>query len=87
MRPPERARATLADNGEVGRGRPRVRSDNYQTYSGEFGTAAPYLSARIARDHPDILARMRAGEYRSVRAAAITAATARRLTEYDILDM
>jgi hypothetical protein len=29
-----------------------------------------YLAARIARDHPDILKRMKAGEYRSVLAAA-----------------
>jgi len=29
-----------------------------------------YLTARIARDRPDILERMKAGEYRSVRAAS-----------------
>ncbi len=33
---------------------------------------ATYLTARIARDHhPDILERMKAGEYQSVRAAAL----------------
>lgn len=37
----------------------------------ERGTSADYLTARIARDRPDILTKMRAGEYRSVRAAAI----------------
>jgi hypothetical protein len=37
------------------------------------GTNADYLTARIARDHPDILAGMKAGEYKSVRAAAIEA--------------
>lgn len=34
------------------------------------GNNADYLVARIARDRPDILDRMRAGEFRSVRAAA-----------------
>lgn len=34
------------------------------------GTGADYLTARIARDHPAILERMRAGEFSSVRAAA-----------------
>jgi hypothetical protein len=33
-------------------------------------TNAKYLTARIARDRPDILERMKAGEFRSVRAAA-----------------
>jgi len=35
------------------------------------GTSADYWSARIKRDHPAIAARMAAGEFRSVRAAAI----------------
>ena len=34
---------------------------------------AEYLTARIARDRPDILEEMKAGKYRSVRAAAIDA--------------
>jgi hypothetical protein len=34
-------------------------------------TDANYLTRRIARDHPDILRRMKAGEFKSVRAAAI----------------
>lgn len=37
------------------------------------GTSAEYLTRRIARDHPDILKRMQAGEFRSVRAAALEA--------------
>ena len=37
------------------------------------GNSADYLTARIARDHPAILDRMKAGEFRSVRAAAIEA--------------
>jgi hypothetical protein len=37
------------------------------------GTSSDYLTARIARDRPDILERMKAGEFRSVRQAAIEA--------------
>lgn len=37
------------------------------------GDSAAYLTARIARDRPDILKRMQAGEYKSVRAAAMDA--------------
>lgn len=37
------------------------------------GRTADYLTARIARDRPDVLDRMKAGEFRSVRAAAIEA--------------
>jgi len=36
----------------------------------DYGTNADYLTARIARDRPDILDGMKAGEYTSVRAAA-----------------
>jgi hypothetical protein len=36
----------------------------------QYGTSTAYLTARLARDRPDILARLHAGEYRSVRAAA-----------------
>jgi hypothetical protein len=38
--------------------------------SESFGNNADYLTARIARDRPDILKRMKAGEFRSVRSAA-----------------
>lgn len=34
------------------------------------GTNADYLTARIARDNPDILERMKAGEFKSVRQSA-----------------
>jgi hypothetical protein len=37
------------------------------------GTSADYLRSRLARDFPDIFARMKAGEFPSVRAAAIAA--------------
>lgn len=51
------------------------RFDNYQTMSSSAtgGTSDKYLADRIARDRPDILERMKAGEYRSVRSAAIDA--------------
>jgi hypothetical protein len=37
------------------------------------GDSPDYLTARIARDRPDIIERMRAGEFKSVRAAALEA--------------
>jgi len=51
------------------------RSDQYQGNNITLirGTNPDYLTARIARDRPDILERMKAGEYPSVRAAAIDA--------------
>jgi hypothetical protein len=42
------------------------RSPHY----GDYGNSTSYLAARIARDRPDILERMKAGHYRSVRSAA-----------------
>jgi len=58
----------LPRNGEVGNGRSSP-SDRRATY----GETSSYLAARIARDRPDILEEMKAGKYRSVRAAAIDA--------------
>jgi hypothetical protein len=55
----------IAKNGEVGNGRSRC-SDTTAT----FGRGADYLTARIKRDRPDILERMKAGEFSSVRQAA-----------------
>ena len=43
-----------------------------------FGTNAEYLARRIARDHPDVLDRMAAGEFPSVIKAAIAAGIAPR---------
>ena len=54
-------------------GRPKPSDDNVISRSTGLGNAAPYLTARIARDRPDILARMKAGEFPSVRAAALEA--------------
>ena len=62
--------ATKAEAGAKG-GRGNKAADNISSFS--HGTGADYLTARIARDRPDILERMKAGEYRSVRQAAIEA--------------
>lgn len=51
-----------------GRGKKELRSEEVS-----YGETADYLTARIARDHPDILERMKAGEYTSVRRAALDA--------------
>ena len=56
-------------DGEIGRG--RNRGDDNHVLRGTTGAA--YLTARIARDRPDIHERMKAGEFRSARAAAIEA--------------
>jgi len=61
----------LAAPGKIGNGRSR----DYHIISTphQQGTSADYLTARIARDRPDILERMKAGEYPSVRRAAMDA--------------
>jgi hypothetical protein len=41
------------------------------------GTSSKRLAARISRDHPEIAARVKAGEFRSMRAAAIAAGIVR----------
>lgn len=46
--------------------------DNNHVYKNR-GTDPEYLAAKIARDRPDILKRMKAGEFKSARAAAIEA--------------
>lgn len=50
------------------------------------GTNAKYLSLRIERDHPEIAERMRAGEFASVRAAALEAGIAPRTLSVRIDD-
>jgi hypothetical protein len=54
---------------EGGRGKKAV--DTVNSFVGQNGNHADYLTRRIARDRPDILDRMKAGEYPSVRAAAL----------------
>jgi hypothetical protein len=48
----------------------KANCDNVTIRDNEGGNSADYLTRRIARDHPDIFERMKAGEYQSVRAAA-----------------
>lgn len=61
----------LPEQGEIGNG----RSDNCNPYSDgpERGNSRDYQLRRLNRDRPDILRRLDAGEYRSVRQAAIAA--------------
>jgi Arc/MetJ-type ribon-helix-helix transcriptional regulator len=47
--------------------------------------SASYLTARIARDRPDILKKMKAGEYKSVRAAARDAGILKLASPFDLL--
>jgi len=42
-----------------------------RTFIGKGSESADYLTARIARDRPDILEHMKAGAYKSVRAGAL----------------
>lgn len=52
---------------------PRPSPDVIRTNGAQGGTGADYLTRRIVRDHPAIAARMKAGEFTSVRAAALEA--------------
>lgn len=60
--------------------------DNCKTLDGEGGNSADYLTARIARDRPDILEGMKEGKYRSVRQAAIEAGIVNAKTRYSLPD-
>ncbi len=57
----------IAKNGEIGNGRTTDRPSHRRSI--RYGDNAGYLTARIARDRPDILERMKAGEFSSVRRA------------------
>lgn len=61
------------------------KHDNYNVLSpAQQGTSADYLTARIARDRPDILEEMKQGKYRSVRQAAIEAGIVTPSTRYSL---
>lgn len=61
-------------NAKAGRPLGESNPDNCQDYQErQYGNSAKDLTARIARDRPDILEDMKQGKYRSVRAAAIEA--------------
>lgn len=74
----QEARARIAAIAEQarplnGHGANQYRHYNCNVQSIDNGNSPEYLTARIARDRPDILERMKAGEYKSVRSAAIDA--------------
>jgi hypothetical protein len=50
-----------------------INAHNINRCKKQGSTNPDYLTARIARDRPDILDRMKAGEYPSVRKAALEA--------------
>lgn len=70
----------LAGHGEIGNGRSR-RSVRTSTR----GETSSYLAARLKRDHPAIAARVEAGEFKSIRAAAIEAGIVKVPTALDQL--
>ena len=62
----------LAQHGEIGNGRTgKSRVDNIK--STDNGNSQSYLLRRLARDAPEIFERVKAGEFKSARAAAIDA--------------
>ena len=62
----------LAAHGEIGNGRKeKSRDDKITSTRGSTGQA--YLLRRLARDAPDVLERVKTGEIKSARAAAIEA--------------
>lgn len=69
---PEDAEDALPQHGEIGEGRERVDCNKLSSDQ-TGGTDPDYLAARIARDHPGVHERMKEGEFRSVRQAAIEA--------------
>jgi hypothetical protein len=71
----EDVRRQLLTHQEAGRMGGRGNKAGSDTTS--FGRDAEYLTARIARDRPDILEDMQAGKYKSVRAAALEAGIVR----------
>ena len=60
-------------------------SRNRDSQPTSVGRGAPYLAARIKRDRPDIAARVKAGEFKSMRAAAIEAGIIKPPTPLDKL--
>jgi len=55
------------DARKAGPGRGNKTGDNHHSFSSKERGNADYLTARIARDRPDILNKMKAGEYRNYR--------------------
>lgn len=68
------AALTASEAGKLG-GRGKKKAEKAVDHINSFGggTSADYIAARIKRDHPDIAARVEAGEFKSMRAAGIVA--------------
>jgi hypothetical protein len=64
--------------------RPKKEEDKGNNITFMRGTSPDYLSRRIARDRPDILERMKAGEFRSVRAAALEAGIVKPTVSFEL---
>lgn len=70
----EPARPQEVGKGKAGPGRPKKTDEHINRFhKSKGGTSSEYLAARLKRDAPDVAARAEAGEFRSVRAAAIEA--------------
>jgi len=76
--------ATLSEAGAKG-GRGKKAVDNIKGFTGG-GTSKSYLASRLKRDHPDVAKRVEAGEFRSIRAAAVAAGIVRVKTPLDELN-
>ena len=63
----------LAAHGEIGNGRKDENRGSDRTSTKHRGETQAYLLRRLARDAPDVLERVKTGEIKSARAAAIEA--------------
>lgn len=75
-----RVQATAEEAKPLGPNGVRVNLPTLDNIKG--GDDADYLTRRIARDRPDILERMKAGEFTSVRAAALEAGIRKRTIQH-----
>jgi hypothetical protein len=66
----------------LGHGGDRTTQEQGDNITLKRGDDADYLTRRIARDRPDILERMKAGEFTSVRAAALEAGIRKRTIQH-----
>ena len=77
----------LGNHGEYGNRKPKARGDIVTSSStSKRGNQASYLTSRIKRDHPEILERMKAGEFKSVRQAALAARIIKEPTTLELLN-
>jgi len=74
------------DLGKSGDNQHTERGCDNVTSSSKRGNQASYLTSRIKRDHPEILERMKAGEFKSVRQAALAARIIKEPTTLELLN-